>query len=403
MSRSVALLVTGKARTYLRTSTALFCLSLCLIGTYLVLVESQYAQRQGDFADNPTVHLIQVTGPADPGQDNYLRFSDVAFIEGALGQEQPDVAHDTTVIYSLGFGIPDSEGESHFVYGLEGDGARLLGLPGLDDGVLYTMAEEPAAEVTLDIPVVEVEEGGSTSSSTVSRTFAARGGVPADNPLDILGQGDPAAIYVTGATFQTMVHDAFGVDWTAFRDQFDRENVFGSQIIKDVYVHVPSLDDVKPVAGTIADAGFSTNYTLKAFDDLAGSLGKSALLGLLTVAAAFLGCSLYVLLSLNSYFRVSHKDMAILRHAGFTPQHVARIYGTRVLQVFAVITATTAVYQVALAGWLLRGDALRYATLNLLLCGLLIALLCAFVVRVMVQRHTDLDVLTLLKADKEFE
>lgn len=403
MSDRIGAMVTGKARHYLRTSTALFCLALCVVCSYLVFLENQAVQRANDFTDNATVHLIRVTGPAQAGAGDYLRFADVDRVEDAvtgLGLAQrPEV----TTVYALGYGIPDQHGDPRFVYGLDGDGARLLGIAELRPRTLYGSAQAPGGDVVLEVPVVDVTGDGFSSSTTVDRTFRAEGGISGDNPLAVLGQGDPAALYTGADTFATLVADSFGTDWPTFRTRFDQDNPFGTQVISDVYVHVDSLDDVEAVADRIDEAGYATTYTLEAFDDLAGSLSRSALLGLAAVGAAFLGCLAYVLLSIQSYLRVSHKDMAILRHAGFSAARVGRMYGRRLLRIFAVIAVVAGAYQAVVTVVVLGADAPRYVAVNLLLTGLALAAVASYAVRVLVHRHSSLDVLTLLKHQREFE
>lgn len=400
--RDVGRLVTGKARRYLRTSTVLFCLALCLVGTSLVLAERSHAQRQGQFVDNTTVHLIRVTGPAVAGNGAYLRFADAERVAATVRDRHPSAGATTTTVYSLGFGVPDADGTPRFVYGLDGDGARLLGVPALRDGVLYSSAGG-SGPVVLQVPVVEVEDGGFSSGSAVAHQLTAEGGVPPGSPLDVLGGGDPAAGYVTAATFRTLVQDAYGDDWSTFRTRFDRDNPYGGQVVGDVYVFVPSLDDVQDVAGTLDGAGYATTWTLEAFDDLASSLSSAALLGLAAVLAALLGSLLYVVLSLDAYLRVSHRDMAVLRHAGFSAGQVGRLYGARVVQLFLVVGAVALAWQLALGAWLLPGQALRLIGLNAAASVLLLGLLCAAVLRGVVPRHSRLDVLTLLRVDREFE
>ena len=158
------------------------------------------------------------------------------------------------MVYSLEFGIPDSMGRPHFIYGLEGDRARLLGVTAMEENVLYSTTTT-AQQATLDVPVVQVESGGFVSGTFIRRDFESRGGVPANSPLDVLGEGDPAAFYATGTTFQTLIHDSFGVDWPTFQQQFDLENVYGINVVDHIYVYVPVIDDIQGVAQSIADAG----------------------------------------------------------------------------------------------------------------------------------------------------
>lgn len=403
MDRAISRLVTGKAKKYLRTSTALFLMAFLLLGGYLVFLENQYLQMRNDFLDNDAVRLITVTGPVNPQGEAYLKFADVDTIRKKIAEEYPDARPEISVKYSLGFGIPDDAGTARFLYGIDGQGARLLGLTDLEDDTLYTSSAPSNDRVTLSIPVVEVAAGGMSSGEDVSRTFAVVGGVSGASPLNMLGQPDPESLYVNVDTFGEIVGTAFGVPWPEFQQQYDSANVFGTQVIKNVYVYLPDLDDVQQIGKSMGGWGYASSYTLRAFDDIAGSLRTSALVGLAGIVAIFLGCAAYVLLTFNSYLRVSHSDLAILKHFGFTDSQVARMYASRAGAVFTLIGGVVAVCVTALGAFLLRPEFVRLTLMNLLVCGVLLGVLYAVVVVVVIRRHVATDVLTLLKADREFE
>ncbi|MFC0628573.1 hypothetical protein [Kribbella deserti] len=389
-------LVTGKARKYLRTSTVLFLLSLLLAGSFLMVVERQYLQNRADFTDNVNVHLIKVTGPS-------LRFADLAKLQDTVRAERPGAAFDVAMEYSLGFGIPDTAGTPRFIYGIDGNAARLLGLPAMGSGVAYSMTPVDSRRITLQIPIVEIEAGGMSSGRTTMKTLALSGGVSRDTPLGVLGQPDANALYVDGATFRSIVEAAYETTWARFQSQYDKENVFGTEVVRNAYVHLADLEDVKPVAEAVTAKGYATSYTLKAFDDLADSLNTTLLIGLITVLIACLGCFAYIVLSFNSYLNVSHKDMAILRHFGFDARRLGQIYAHRARSLLQLIALVATGYLVVGGLLFLPTDRLRFALINVAVCLALSVALYLVLRLIVIPRHVRLSVLTLLKADKEFE
>ena len=402
MDKTISALVTGKARRYLRTSTALFLLSLVLAGSYLVVVERQYLQNRVDFTDNANVHLIKVTGPAATGAGDALRFADIDAVRRAVGGFA-GVTPDVSAEFALGFGIPDADGVDRFVYGIGDDGARLLGLPALENGIAYTAGAPAADSIALRIPVVRVEDGGMSSGESVDRTLRLAGGVGERTPLSVLSGPDPEALYVSEQTFRGIVETAFHITWADFEAQYDRENIFGTDVVRNVWVYVGDLDAVTPVATAIGRTGYSTTYTLQAFDDLAGSLSASALIGLITVVIACTGCFLYIALTFGAYLNVSHKDMAILKHFGFDSRQLARAYAHRARRLFGGVALAAGGYVVAAGLVLLPDRRPAFIAADVLLCWSLAGLLYLLVRWVLIPRHVGRDVLTLLKADREFE
>ncbi len=400
--RTISRLVTGKAKKYLRTATLLLIISLGILATFLVIVERQREQQATDFRSNENVHVIEALPGSTGSVVGRMTFGDLADLRAELRSRHGDGV-SVTGRYELGFGIPDADGLDRFIYGLDGDAGRLLGLPQVEEGVAYT-TEAEAGSIELRIPVVDATGAGMTSATAVPRTLGLAGGVSASSPLLVLGRPSAEALYVDGATFREVVEVAFDTDWETFTSGHDGDNPFGIEAVRSAYVYVDDLEAVDAVAGSVEDLGFATNYTLKAFDDLAGSLRTTTQLGLAAVLAVFVACAIYIFLSFNSYMNLAHRDMGILRHYGFPAAAVRRMFARRVGSLSRLVGAVVAAYTIALGLAALPSDALVPLTaLNLAVVAALLGGVYAVTTQWIFRRHAARDVLTLLKLDREFE
>lgn len=395
-------LVTGKSPKYLRNAAVLLIGSMLLLGTVLTVVERQLLQTAEDFNSNDNVHFIEVSAPVAGGAESArLTFADVSTIRHTVEDVAPG-GHSVTTLLQTGFGIPDADGAEHFLTGLDGDDARLVGREHLRDGTAYSTSAD-RDEVELQVPVVEVTDGGMTSQTVSRLPLRAEDGLSPDSPLFVLTHADEASTFVSGETFRTVLSHAFGRPWAEIERGYEADNPFGIPIIGAVYVRVHDLDEVASVAAALERDGYLTDYTFKAFDDLAASLDSTFLLGVLTVAlVAALGMGLS-LANINTYFRLAHRDMGVLRHIGYPTRAVSRIYGRRVARISGRAAVAVGAVVVTLGATLLPSASVAYAALNVALVLGSILLVHLIASRVLLQRHVRLDVLSLLKVGREFD
>lgn len=397
----VARAIATKARRYLRNAVIIFSASLVLLATIAVVIENQHVQARKDFVLNDNMHFIEVTPAAGAGR---LTFADADRI-GQVVKTSEASGWTLTAKYELGIGIPDDTGTDRFLYGLDGpDAARLLGLASAEPGVLYAQASPAQPDVTLHIPTVTSSSGGMSGGAATARTLALRGGVADDSPLRVVGRGDDSqALYAAGSTFTEIASLALGTPWTEVTKRYDADNPYGIEVLSAYYVHVPDLGDVDSVARALEDEGLTVRYALRAFEDLDGSLTRSGALWALVGILIALASLVHIVLTFRAFMRVSHKDVGILRHYGFTPDRIGRLYRGLAARRLVPVAAAAAAYGIVL-GLVAGGSALvPLMAANVVgLAAMTIAvylLISAGIIAPTVRK----DVLALLKTEKDFE
>jgi len=400
----VSKLIFDKAKKYLRISTILFTLSLILVATLLAVVENQYLQVQKDFIENDNTRFIEIRGAKRSGQDDYLRFFDAERIDKALRLHHPNSAFKIISEYQFNFGITDSNGATHFIYALDEVGASLLGDQlELHPGIAYSI-DAPVTDLALNIPVIEFEGGGFRSVKTVNHTLQRESGVSPGNPFGLFeSNSENDQLFISASTYRQMIELAFNTEWNTFVERFDRDNPYGIQAIRKIFVHVDNLSHVQPIAKTLADMGYSVNYVLRAFEDFAASMRNSAVVMSILILVVFLGAAAYIVLSFNSCFRVQQKDMGILKHFGYSSTDLDIIYSTGINQIFLRAGLIAMAYTLIITAILVPSVFLYYFALNLAVILVLLLLINRIIVSVVLKIHTKRDIISLLKVNKEFE
>lgn len=387
--KRISRLVGAKAAKHLRGAAVLVTGSLLLLAGLLVVVQAEYLQSKRDFRDNPSIHLVKVSSGS---VDRTLTPRDVDAILSMAGGDVS--AHATR--YELGFGISDRTDREWFVVGLGGDATTELGLPELDDGTAYHVGHE-SGPLTLAVPVVTVGEGGMSSDERVDRELSLHGGVPSTSPMFVFDHFGEDTLFVTESTFGDIASTSIGASWQdILNDPHD-----GIDPLRDAYLWVDDLDRLVPTTERLDEAGWATSFTARAFDDLAGSLDRAALIGLLAVIVVTLLGLAVALTSVQAYIRLSRRDIGVLRHLGHPAAGVRRVYRRRIVATMAV-SLTIAVALTLAAGFaLLRDDPVLIVADAVALVAL--TALITVVAAVLVGRTVNRPVLELLTRQREFD
>ncbi|WP_062136101.1 hypothetical protein [Demequina aestuarii] len=401
--RYISTLVTGRASKHLRYATVALCGTLLLVVGMLVHLQQQYGSVTENFTDNENVHYLAVTFRAseEGAETGHLRFSDMEAIE-EIARNAAAGSIETIGRYHLPFGLVASDGSTYFVDGLGAGGEGLLGHTDLPDGVALG-AVNPAARVVLTVPVVHTEVGGMVSDDSAEVPLAVVR-LDANPPISVFAGIDPSQLYVSEATFAELISIVGGgADWDTFREQHDGTgNPYGFEAVPAVYVHVDQLADADAVGRALEDAGYSTTYTLRAFDDLAGTLAGGVSAALVLIVVAFALCLLLTFANLQGYLTLAHRDMGILKHTGYSERRIATFYRIR-LATMVLQAVVPAVVLVVLA-WVTRFPSRPWVgVLDLAVVLTLAALLFGVMAYAQVPRHVRRPVLELLKMDRQFD
>ncbi|MCL1879924.1 MAG: hypothetical protein FWF71_04810 [Actinomycetia bacterium] len=103
------------------------------------------------------------------------------------------------------------------------------------------------------------------------------------------------------------------------------------------------------------------------------------------------------------YLRVQQKDMGILKHYGYTARSVARIYSRNLNRMFAAMAVLVALLVAVLGGIFLGPQNWAYWVMIAAAVLLPLAIVNRAVYLFMVRRYARMDILDLVKTNKEFE
>lgn len=387
VERHVIRLVGAKAAKHLRTATALVAASMSLLACLLAVAQEQSLRNERDFDDNPALHFLRVSSGS---LDSALSREEIDAILAVAANRSSSYA----VAYEMGVGVPDDDGRDWFLVGVSGQAADRLGLRGLGYGTARRVGSG-GGKIVLKVPVVEVADGGMTSAEQVPLVLELENEMARSAPVLLAHDFSHDSLFVNERTFASVVEAAFGAQWVSVKEGMADLPVSG-----EVHLWVDDIANLDSVSAELEERGWSTAYTARAFDDLAGSLGRAerASLGaVLLVAVVGLGIGLACL---QSYLRLSRRDIGTLLVWGHSRGVVERAYRERLLVTVAVGLCGAWVGGL-ICGLVLHGDG-RAMTINASVVGLLAIVVWA-VCNSLLRSHAQAPVLDLLKVNREFD
>ncbi len=397
MKDPIGRLVAGRAKKHLRMMGTATAAMIVLVAGVVLLLQAQAAELRRNVLANPNVHVVEVTYRSGGDGARQLRFVDVE----EIARLTSNISEGADVIprYVLPFGMTDASGAEYFIEGLAGDAGTLIGVS-LDAPAVAAAADAPPA-LTLRVPHVSASAGGISSTRTSEFDFTTIA-QPPGVPMDIFRPRDSAILTVGQRTFEDIVHIVFGREWDAFvREHDGTMNPFGVNVPQSVFVHVPETAEVVPVADELEAHGFDAAYTLRAFDDLAGTVDTAFVVTGATIAAITLGGAALIAASVVSYFRLARRDIGALKHFGYDAYRIRAVYRWRVARVLAVAASPAALLTLLVGVFapLPRVDIL----LDLGGLALVLAVIYIVIDAIPLRVHVSSDVLTLLHRDREFD
>jgi hypothetical protein len=349
--------------------------------------------------DNPNTHYVQVAGKFSGSGLDSVKFEDLSEIRRLVAKSTPSSV--VSALYSLPFGIPANGGATVFVRGVEDGGSGLFGNSQLEDGFLYSTAYEKGI-IELDVPIVNVEEGGFSSDATIGMTLEAR---PLDGASPILalgGGGQGNLVFVNEETFGSVFGAVFGLDWSEVPSMYDSTNPFGFDLVEGVFVWVDRLEDLRGVAASLESEGYQAGYVLRSFPSLLSTISLGGVVTIVLAAAIALSGLALALSSYRSYFRLSRRDIGIAVHLGYSQEDVQRFYAAAVARTLGWAAATAVASDLAVGLVLLRQVPLAVVANAVGVCVLL-ACVYGWAVWWDLRRTVRLPVIDLVKLGRDFE
>jgi len=398
----VSKLILKKTSKFLKISISLFAFSLILITVFLDIFFNQYLQMKKDFVDNDNIHIIEISSfQVNKSFSRELNFDDKNVISKLITDYNKNIDFEVINEYQFNFGIENDSGDLFFLYGLDDFGAKFLNTDMLKDYYLYSSGLN-ADTTTLNIPIIQINEGGLSSNTVQPVQFHIDSNIPSITPLSIY-ETVLDQTYISFNTYKHLIELIYNTKWDDFVSEYNTDNKFGIQAIYKIFVYVEDIKNVNTVAKILYENGYSTNYTFKSFDNFDQSIKNTILIAGALIALVFIIASIYIILSFNSYLRVQQKDMGILKHYGYTNQKIRRIYSHNINIIFAGMSVFMLIIIIGVTMLLINTQIIKY----ILIVSACVYLPMFFINRIisysLLNTYVKKDIYTLLKASKEFE
>jgi hypothetical protein len=303
--------------------------------------------------------------------------------------------------YQFNFGFEKDNGEILFLYGLDDGGAKLIHKKELKPDCLYSM-DLTGDTTTLTIPVIDVQDGGLSSSQSEELIFSNDAEIPSITPFTI-HESTSNQTFIGFATYKRIIERVYRTTWDSFVERYNSDNNFGIQAIYKIFIYVDDIKEVETVARIISDAGYSTNYTFKSFDNFADSIRNTINISSILILFVFLIASAFILFSFNSYIKVQQKDMGILKHYGYASSEIRKIYALTINRIFGFMSIFILVFIFAISTIFLLESFIKYIIIISLCIFIPMFIINRAISYFMLRHYSNKSILDLLKSSKEFE
>ncbi|RXR25386.1 hypothetical protein EQW78_10195 [Oerskovia turbata] len=397
--------VVTKARGYLRVSTMLLSAVLVLCVAVLLVLQHQADVKRTNFDANSNLHVISVTHRLQGPALQTLVPADVEDVRSVV--VGADGLPGTTTVsprWALGAGLVAGADEPVALIGIDPEAGGLIGIDGMKDGFGYS-TNPSSGPLLVAIPVVAAEgSDGMVSDELVEMELKPGHTIDPLKVKYLEGGRIDSLTYVTSDTYWRVAETMFDRDRTAIESAYQSGELPMVPLVEAVYVDVPELNDVRRVAGLLEERGYAVSYALQAFDEIESGLATQRLLGLALGLALIVGVGLHFVLSWRSYMSLSRRDIGTLKHWQISEHEIRRLYSGRLAR--SLVTPFLVATAAAWLGSLLLFGATAGTVRALLSMAVLLVVLCllgVFVTLFVIRPWTRRDVLTLLRANREFQ
>lgn len=305
MEYKISKMIANKKKYIFRIVMAIFILitiTISIIGTFTIY---QYDMAKKNFVDNKFAKTIEISSFNE--QDNQVRKLNSSDTK-KLGKILVNTKHKCKIIeeHQINFGIHTNNGNVVFVKSFSSNFF-------VDNIVkvnnLITKKRYDKTKLSLNIPVIKVENGGYTSDALIKKEYNLYN-IEETSILNNYIKDDE--LIVSEETFKEILNIMFPED--RYID------------IEKIYINVEAIENVRSIAKVVSDNNYNVNHAFEYYDDL--DTGVKKIIGLsvvvLLILLIFTVCFLVGLFELM--LKNSVGDIATLKHLGYTKRMITKIY-----------------------------------------------------------------------------
>lgn len=402
---SCAKLLLKKASGYLKISLTMFLVSITITSVIGLLYAKQYFQYKKDFLENVSVRTVTVDASFDYSTLHAISPEDIAKLKSIISSNLPNCKADVIPVYTCS-GL-SMNGMPINLFAIDSTQSYLTGLNDMVDNTAYFVKQQ-AKTLAIEISVItELNEEGVQSGKLERIIIQTDKGVSKNTPiLTIQNQyllpsiSESPTCFVNLNTFCNIVSTLLDQNVEDIN-----ETITGNELVRitGIYVCVDDFHLISNVSSLLTENNYRTYAPADAFDNF----GETVSIGLFVFffSSIVLLCmtTVNIFLSFFSFYRVQQKDMGVLRYMGFSNQRIYNMYRKNLSSEFKRITVivTSVVFVVGMM--IFSFD--HWLVLFCFLLSLVVFLITIFfiILRFIVYKYINQDILLLIRESKEFE
>lgn len=377
MEYKISKMISNKKKYVFRIIMVIFIMISVTISIIASFALYQYDTAKQNFVDNQFAKTIEISSYNEPGnQVRKLTDSDLGRLEELLAPTNK--GYDVISEHLIHFGVQTGMGDVVFVKSFS-DNFFLNDL--VKDRHIMTKIKDNHPTWSLNLPVIEAENGGYKSDQTINKEY----------DLDYIEDSSVLSHYlkedeliVSEATFKEILNIMFPEE--KYVD------------IEKMYINVESVEDIRGVATTLSSNGYNVSHAFEYYDDLETSIGRIITLSVivLSVLLIFTICLLTGLFELM--LKNSVGDIAVLKHLGYSKSRIGKIYLSPML-----VRSIISLVVIGIINTILYLADIINSLQSLILFQLIISLVCVITLGMMYMRiryYSNQKTLLLIKIHK---
>lgn len=402
---SCAKLLLKKASGYLKISLTMFLISITITSVIGLLYARQYFQYRKDFVENISIRTVSVDASYEDSSLHAISPEDIAKIKFLLSSNLPNCKADVIPVYTCS-GL-NMNGTSINLFAIDSTQCYLTGLNNMVDNTAYFIKQQPSS-MTIEISVItELNEEGFQSGKLERINLRTDKGVSKNTPLlTIQNQyllpsiSEIPTCFVNLNTFNNIVSTLLDQ-----KVENINETITGNELVRvtGIFVCVDDLHLISNVSSLLTENNYRTYAPADAFDNFGETVSIGLFVFFLSSIVLLCMTTVNIVLSFWSFYRVQQKDMGILRYMGFSNHRIYNMYRKNLSRKFKRITVTIS-FVVFFVGMMIFSFN-HWFVLVCFILSLIVFLITIFfiILRLIVYKYINQDILLLIRESKEFE
>ena len=394
--RKVSKLLRKKSTSYLKISFAIFIISLIIVSSASVVGISQYMNLQKEFIKNDNTHVICVSGIEYGDEYDNLTLKDKKLIEKIIKSSFPNIRFNIILESRIPNGISDKTGNHFSLFVVGNDCGKWLKLDKMEDNTIYSVNqnEKLPSQICLELPIIKSEKDGMSADTYKDYNVNFSSKASKRNIFETYNRSPGTHYYINYNTYVNLTSVMYGIS---------KDSIKNSDSIENLYIYVENIGNVEKVANVLISKKYATDYTLKAFDSLDHIVQLFIKAGFILILAIFIFTCINLVLSFNSYIKLQKKDIAILKHLGYSNKNIKKIYRMNIADTFLKLGVGIVIYTSIIGGFLININNWLYLIALILLLAISLFIVFAVITETVLKRYVKKDILELMKIDKSFE